>query len=252
MLVSASGGGGPGRVGGMKGCSMFVFGDKVHQKVNSMVQAIFKGSENFIGTISTGRSRGKMTSNFLEITAVLVGDGDSGKDTAQGGRMRGSIALKAVGGVITTGHTMVKTMTQATADIYSTISAATLRATTTNSGVDSVLVHDHSDSPDDAEAQHSTVTKINKFITLLPSHPVPATLRFSTSMQSRSDPEIPRSSASMHAHPVPATLRFSTSMQSRSDPEILRSSASMHAHPVPATLRFSASMQSTQVLGDAS
>ena len=55
MLVSASGGGGPGRVGGMKGCSMFVFGDKVHQKVNSMVQAIFKGSKNFIGTFSTGR-----------------------------------------------------------------------------------------------------------------------------------------------------------------------------------------------------
>ena len=57
--------------------------------------------------------------------------------------------------------------------------------------------------------------------------------------------------ASMHSHPVVATPRNSTSMQSRSDPEKLRSSAPMQSYPVPTKLRFTTSTQSTPVAGDA-
>lgn len=84
--------------------------------------------------------------------------------------------MEVVGDVITTGQTMVKAMTQASEDLYNTLSTAASRATNTNFDVDSVLMQDHSDSQSGADAQHSTVTNINKFrsLNLLLYHFAPA------------------------------------------------------------------------------
>lgn len=66
------------------------------------------------------------------------------------------VELEVVGDVITTGQTMVKAMTQASEDLYNTLSTAASRATNTNFDVDSVLMQDHSDSQSGADAQHSS------------------------------------------------------------------------------------------------